>query len=112
MNLPQLVLHSASFSFFLISAIVYEVLVMVCFVFKNINRSDQYDASLSVLTYIGTPFMVLCAFISLSLLVVIFVRLSTLPAQDITARKSDSSYKSIEVAEFDEDAELQARLWN
>ena len=42
----------------------------------------------------------------------IFYHLSKVPEDAVSDRDSVSSYKSIEVAVYDEDAELQARIWN
>lgn len=73
-----------------------------------------------MLDNIASPFLVISATISLSILAVIFFKLSkeepeydpSRKSSRMSSLKSGSSIKSIVVAEFDEDAEFQARIWN
>jgi len=101
------VLHSAAFGVYLFSVVVFMVLLLVNF--ANGAPHERFDF---ILQCIVTPFAIICYFISLSLLVVIFYHLSKVPEDAVSDSDSVSSYKSIEVAVFDEEAEVQARIWN
>ena len=116
-NIQTLVLHSSAFGLFLVSVILYEVVNMFCMV-SDIIRHEQFVLLTHyVLLMIATPLLEVCAFFSQALLCVIFVQLSATQQPDQTGEEQDdqssiSSFKSIEVKSFDEEAEVQARIWN
>jgi len=67
-----------------------------------------------ILTHITFPIYSSCSALSLFLLAIIFIQLSNPQGEGTrgTTRSSGSSIQSIKVEEFDEEAEVQARIWN
>ena len=101
-NLRVLVLHSTAFGLFLMSVIAMSV-------FSAWYYVDQYNANVEKRYLICLIVEMICSFMSQFLLCVIFWVLSY---RDENRGTFTSSNVSLEVADYDQDDELQARIWN
>ena len=112
-NLPQLLLHASAFGLFTLSAVMYEIIQLIHFFEVEKRDLNPYLNTEKILTHIALPINSAAMSLSMFLLAIIFIQLSK--PQDEDNRKSttsSSSIQSIKVEEFDEEAEVQARIWN
>ena len=99
-NKRALLLHASAFGLYLASVIVLDS----CYAYYQINQD-----ALSV--YLNSEiFWAVASFLSQGFLCAIFWDLGR--KRHVEARLQNESYPEIEVLDFDEHAELQARIWN
>ena len=105
LNVKSMCLHASSFGLYTLSLAVFTV-----FQARYLFDPSKEAAKASQLSQIA---MFIFSFFSQCLLCVIFLQVNT--KTETTETKEDeesSSAVTIKVEDFDEDAELQARIWN
>ena len=114
-NIRALVLHSCAFGLLTLAQILQAIAHLnwgVAFYFHQSNETRNVHAqNFFEITTINTN---VCMFISEVCLCVIFVQLSK-KTDDLTSRDTQTTstdIQSIEVESFNEDDEMQARIWN
>lgn len=104
-NTKRLVLHSSSYGMFLLAQIFTT--------FVSILTKDQN--SFTTMDFIAIVSLDTLSFISEVILALILYQLAVTPTSSTereTESSANSSYPSVNVADFDEHAELQAIIWN
>ena len=112
-NLPQLLLHASAFGLFTLCAVMFEIMELVNFYWDLKKDLIPYLNTQRIITNIALPINSAASSLSMILLAVILIRLSKpLEENNRKSTTSSSSIQSIKVEEFDEEAEVQARIWN
>lgn len=109
-NMKTMFIHATAFGFFIVSVTVYTVIYLIFFA----SMVTEKKAMQRMFEMLGAAvFMLLCSFVSQCFLCAIFWRLSTpvnYEEEDLD-ETSESEYVDVEVQVFDEDAEVQRRIW-
>ena len=101
-NLWTLLVHASSFALFLIGSTANTVLYSIEVV--------KYTEKTYINYLVANTFMQYCSFLSQCLLCVFFWQMSTKEPDPEPAEESESG--EVQTESWDEDAELQARIWN
>lgn len=100
LNTKTMLVHASSFVIFMVTVALVMVGTVI-YSFKPDNKFANLFYSITLFfNYLGS-------FISQTLLCIIFWDLGKVQVTD-----HSQSHDSIQVAEFDEEAEVQARIWN
>jgi len=116
LNLKQLLLHSAAFGLFLVSVVVFEFFNLAYSTIEHYHSMNNKPTKAAFFNiWMGLEInLIYCSFFSQILLCSIFWYLSIRPDNNdgTITDTTQSTIVTITVQDFDEDAELQARIWN
>ena len=117
LNLRQLVLHSAAFGLFLVSVVTFELynLAYSSVLHVRIHNHEKTKPVYFKIEIVLNIFLIAFSFLSQVFLCAIFLHLSRKPQavqSDELTDETSTTIATLEVQSFDEDAELQARIWN
>lgn len=116
LNIKQLLLHSVAFGLFLVSVVVFEFFNLAYSTIDHYQDMKNKPTKASFFNiWVGLEInLIYCSLLSQILLCSIFWHLSNKPDNndEPLTDTTQSSIVTVTVQDFDDDAELQARIWN